>query len=115
MTETKSPRYTAVIHDEPKVDIDAQAAFEQIGDRWVFARMGARDLAYSSDYVQFDVTCDRTKRRVIITVTPDDTYSIEIGQVVRRTFEWRSIEVARGVYCDELGRTVEEMYQRAFS
>lgn len=101
---------TASLAAAEPTTIDALTAFQQInwGDEWRMTRLGARDRCYSETdgYIQFDVKLTR-KLRVIVKLAGDDTYSVEIGRI--RKLEYVVIEQAHGVYCDELGRTVEDL------
>lgn len=123
-TKTTAPaRYTSVIQDEPSSVIDAAQVWQALGV-WTPARMGVTNRMYSTaegnSYVQFDVHGDGgAKRRFLITVAPDDTYSVEVGRTITRRgprwMEWVSIDVARGVYADVLAEVVERMYVKAYS
>lgn len=116
MTPT-APRYSAVIQDEPAAEIDAATAFAQIGNRRMYA-LGARDRMHAERYAQFDATLfGRRKLRVIITITPADTYSVEIGRVGtgRRLGQWTSLKVVRDVYADALGEIIERAVEQQWS
>lgn len=106
---------TSLVNDTPTT-IDASVAFAQLnyGDSWRLIRLGARNRAYSEDrgYIQFDVMLGR-KYRVIVKLAPSDTYSVEIGRLVKphgsSIREYRVLSQVHDVYCDVLGETVERM------
>jgi hypothetical protein len=117
-TAPAAPRYSAVIQDEPTVQFDDTNVVWNLIATGRKMRIGLRDYMYSNaetgtQYVQFDTGMGRAKRRFIVTVAPDDTFSVEVGRLKGRMCEWVSIEVARGTYFDSLGEVVERMFERS--
>lgn len=113
MTETS--QLTSLINEAP-TGIDARTAFAHLnhGDSWRLRRLGAHDLLHDerAGYVQFDFNLTR-KLRVVVKLDADDTYAVELGRMRKPRGgslpEYRVIKQVRGVYCDALGETVEEM------
>jgi hypothetical protein len=114
MTTTKpAPRYRANILDEEPQAIDAQAVFAQAG-QWTLIRVGAVNHLYSATHAQLDVRSGGAKRRIVITLAGDDTYSLEIGKVQRKTFAWLSLNIERGIHAADLGAAIERAYTAGF-
>jgi hypothetical protein len=110
-----STRSTPTVMDVPHAEaIDAQTVFAQIGQPTML-RVGAVDLMFSADYVQFDMTMGRAKRRVVIVLAGDDTYSVEVGRTVKPAYAWRSIAVHHGIYGDRLSDVVDSMFAESFA
>lgn len=107
-----APAATESIVNTPGAEIDARTAFAQIG-MWTLARVGAKNRAFAETYIQFDATCGRKKRRFIVKLDVTDTYSVEVGQVVK--FDYRVLRQVTGVYCDQLSGLVEELYQEVMA
>lgn len=100
------PASTSCINDDqPGRDIDPQTAYAQIGAR-VLMELGAKNRMYSRDYIQFDTTGKR--RRVIVKLTVWDTYTVEIGRVVKRDYlpTYEVLHQVDHVYCDRLAEIV---------
>jgi hypothetical protein len=103
---------TTSLYYENATRIDAQEAFRQIrlGDSWRLVRLGARDLIFSDadGYIQFDAKITNRKLRVIVKLSADDTYAVEIGKMTR-SLDYAVLSQMRGIYADNLGETVERM------
>lgn len=100
------PASESCINDgKPGRAMDHLETYRQIGT-WTLLELGAKNKLYSTDYIQFDTTAKR--RRVIVKLTVWDTYTVEIGRIVRRghlpTYE--VISQVDNVYCDQLAEIV---------
>jgi hypothetical protein len=113
MTTKSAARHTAHIQDETSLPLDAQAVFAQAG-HWTLIRVGATNHLYSDTHVQFDIRTDHAKRRIIITLASDDTYSIEVGKIQRKTYAWISRYIERGIHAADLGAAIERAYVAGF-
>lgn len=102
---------------EAPTEMDVATAWAHLGhgDSWRLVRLGAHNRLYSqtSGYIQFDVrTGERRTTRVIVKLSADDTYAVELGHVacaLGEALEYQGIEQARGLYADQLGQAVEAM------
>lgn len=92
----------------------SQIIRDQIGVAVLMAA-GASDFMYSEAdrYLQFTVRGRRgyvTKVRV--TLEPSDTYTVAIGRMHKRTFDWEWLGELELVYADSLAEAVRSLYTR---
>lgn len=93
--------------------LDPATAWDHIG-YWTLARVGAHPDTrwYAQDHVQFQMSCDRRKRKAIVQLNGNDHYDIEIGHTQRRTLEWVTDAVKRDVPAETLSQVIEDLYQQ---
>lgn len=99
---TPRPASESCINDDkPGRDMDHLETYRQIG-AWTLAELGAKNRMFSRDYIQFDTTIKR--RRVIVKLTVWDTYTVEIGRVVKRDHlpTYEVLSQTDQVYFDQL-------------
>lgn len=110
-TQTDRPE----ILDEPTTPLNARDVYAALNlpDKWTLARIGATNRMYDTTYVQLDMTLERKRRRLYVTVAPDDTYSVEVGRFgsIRSGSRWTQAAVRRGVYAEQLGATVLALFE----
>lgn len=99
------PASQSCVNGKPGRPMNHLTTYRQIGNR-VLWELGAKNRGYSTDYIQFDTTGKR--RRVIVKLDASDTYTVEIGRLVKRdglpTYEvLRQLDL---VYCDRLAEVV---------
>lgn len=102
---------TSLVNETPtRIDARTAVAHINLGDSWRMRRFGYTDLMHSErdGYIQFDVKLTR-KLRVIVKLTADDLYCIEIGRIRRSRgdIEYVVIEQIREIFWDDLGQAVE--------
>lgn len=103
---TTRPASESCINDgKPGRDMNHLETYRQIGT-WTLAELGAKNRLYGTDYIQFDTTARR--RRVIVKLTVWDTYTVEIGRVVKVDHlpTYQVISQIDHVYCDQLAEIV---------
>jgi hypothetical protein len=94
------------------MDIDAGVAKRHIGIM-NFMACGARDFVRTSDgSMMFRVGSGRKLAKVIVSITPADTYTVRYVEMKRKTGEIVIDETCEGVYCDNLGAVVRKMGDR---
>ena len=102
------PASESCINDgKPGRNMDHLETYRQIGT-WTLLELGAKNRLYSTDYIQFDTTTKR--RRVIVKLTAWDTYTVEIGRVVKRDYmpTYEVLSQIDHVYCDQLAEIVRK-------
>lgn len=99
------PASESCLNGKPGRDMDHLTTYQQIGT-WTLLELGAKNRLYSTDYIQFDTAAKR--RRVIVKLDADDTYTVEIGRVVKVNYlpTYQVISQLSGVYCDQLAEIV---------
>lgn len=78
-----------------------------------FSRVGARDFVYSATdrYLRFAVTGRRGWATAIkVTLEPNDTYTVNLERMNKRTFDFEVVRTLELVYCDQLAEVVESLY-----
>lgn len=101
------PASESVINNgRPGRSIDPVETYSQIG-MWTLAELGAKNKAYSKDYIQFDVTLVRS-RRVIVKLDANDTYSVEIGRMRKIDYlpTYEVLSQVTDIYCDQLSEVI---------
>jgi hypothetical protein len=108
MTDSITP-----ISEMAGIAADRRVTLAQIGQGNLMA-CGARDIVYDdkNGMVMFRVGGGRTLRKVIVKLTPADTYSVERGHLNRNTYEWVVDEQEHDVYAEQLGATVRRLGDR---
>jgi hypothetical protein len=91
--------------------MDARVTMQQIGTGNLMA-CGARDFSFDGSKLMFRVGSGRTLAKVIVTLEPDDTYSVRYCEMALRTYEVRKNEQVEGVYADNLGVVVRRLGDR---
>lgn len=113
MPDTLTP---SIVRDAPSTAMDPATTFAHIG-RMVLMCCGARERAHSTrgGYVQFKIGNGR--RKCIVMLAADDTYSVEVGHVSRARSTWGEWIVdaqERGVYVEDLPAAVRRHADREF-
>lgn len=103
----------SLVNETPtRIDSRTAVAHINFGDSWRMRRFGYTDLMHNEaeGYIQFDVKLT-WKLRVIVKLTADDLYAIEIGRIRRSRgdIEYVVIEQVRGIFWDDLGPIVESL------
>jgi hypothetical protein len=112
MTDTETQ---SILHGPRGRAIDPALAIEQIG-LMTRMRIGWHNPMYDVDYVKGQVSCGgRRKFWLIVKLERNDTYSIEFGKLVRKSFDWHVAAQVEGVYADQLSETIERVYQEVYS
>ena len=79
---------------------------------------GAREFVHCDreGLLMFRVGSGRKALKVIVTLSADDTYRVEYGQMITKVGPnwgtWKSIEVRAGIQAEDLAETVREMGDR---
>lgn len=97
------------------MDIDLQETVEQLGGAGLYGALvytGTRRIIKGKDYISLQVNGKPGFGWFItITLDPSDTYIVELA--AHRGDKVESLAKETDVYCDELQRTVEQMYDEA--
>lgn len=98
---------SCIADGKPGREMDALETYRQIG-AWTLMELGAKNRLYSRDYIQFDTSGKR--RRVIVKLTVWDTYTVEIGRVVKRDYlpTYEVLHQVDMVYCDQLSEVIRD-------
>lgn len=115
MTET-TQTLTALQLQPRGRDADPKGIHEML--RWdTWASMGARDFIGHPDGLQATIFLGlgTVKRRLFIKLAANDTFSIEIGRIVRRRGElpeYLALAQEHDIYCDQLDAAIWALYCR---
>jgi hypothetical protein len=101
------------ISEQPGFAADHRVTLAQIG-KWNRAACGARDYVHDdkTGMVMFRVGSNRAVRKVVVKLTPADTYSVEVGHMNRKTLDWVVEDQALDVQAEDLGATVRRLGDR---
>lgn len=93
-------------------EMDVNTTWRQIGQH-ALMYVGARNLAYSKDYVQFDTTGKRL--RILVKLDASDTYTVEVGRVrkIGGLPQYRALRSACLVYAEDLATVVRAAFEEA--
>jgi len=78
-------------------------------DKWALQAWGAKDFVANKDGVQFDVRGAKHRGRVIIALSRNDLYNIEIGKIVTKqgSMDWKSIKKVTDIGVENLVTTLD--------
>ena len=90
----------------------AQTILDQINasDFWARARWGVKQSLATETGLQMNCT---KGIKIIVTLDPSDTYSIQVGRLVRK-FDWSVKGEAEGIDADNLTRMIDGLFSKAF-
>lgn len=119
MTNTRTPvdqSAESITNGAPGADIDVMTALNQIG---VVVRMRigfvVGSVLYARDWFKFQISLDHRPRRwVIVKLNADDTYSVEVGRLVKK-FYWTIEKQLDDVYAENLGEVIERLFVEVYS
>lgn len=81
----------------------AQTILDQLGGQKFLAMTGAQYLVHGQNskgnFLQFKIRGGKT---IVITLTEDDEYSVEMLRLNRKTFEFKTLRAARHVFACQL-------------
>jgi hypothetical protein len=88
----------------------------QFADSRALWAWGAKNFVTQTNGVKFQVNGLKFKGHVVITLTPADTYTIELGKLNLRAnaknFGWNSVAKIEDIYCDNLMETIDAAIER---
>ncbi len=84
----------------------ATTILSQIGNKAI-AMMGAKDFGDTGSGLRFKVRGSRKVNLVIVTLDPNDTYTVEFKKYSPRTFKCKDVSDFSGVYADNLHAILE--------
>jgi hypothetical protein len=89
--------------------MDINVLKNQIGIGNLMA-VGAREFVRDENSLMFRVS--RGMQKLIVTLEPDDTYSVRYVKMKARTYEVVADETVAGVYADNIGAVVRRLGDR---
>jgi len=88
----------------------------QYADRSALMAWGAKKFVVQTNGVMFQVNGLKFKGHVIVTLTPADTYTVELGKMnLRRNAKnpgWNTVAKIEDVYCDNLMEIIDGAIER---
>lgn len=111
LTQPVTDPTVSCIHT-PGREMDVNTTWSQIG-QWTLAHVGARNLAYSKEYVQFDTSGKR--RRILVKLTAADLYTVEVGRLVKidGLKEYRALRSVEMIDADQLRVAVRAAFEES--
>lgn len=91
--------------------MDHRILLQQIGAGNLMA-CGARDFVLDGASLIFRVGSSRKLRKLVVTLTPADDYTVRFVELSRKTYEVTADETVDGVYCDNIGDVVRRLGDR---
>lgn len=92
-------------------DIDPNLAFRQIGVTTLI-EVGCHNRAYARDYIQFTVKGTKKPfRKIVVQLAHDDTFSVGIEYLDRKTFDTVWLATVEGLYWEDLARVIKDLYR----
>lgn len=76
-------------------------------DFFARARWGVKMMLTDGNTLQLEAS---RSRKIRITLDASDTYTIEIGKYVRRTFTYSVLQTESGIYADQLVRVIDRFF-----
>ncbi len=115
---TTTSGYTAAERQEIAATILAQI---NAGDFWARARWGVKQMVATEHTPQgagrpqpgLLLNCTRGIK-ILVTLAPSDTYTVELGRLGRETFDLRVEGRAEDVYAEDLARAIDREFSAAF-
>lgn len=75
----------------------------QLGGIKFSVMTGAKNYVGSENSLSFQIGKNKSKaNKVIITLTPDDLYTVEFGHFSMSKLEYKTLQKTEGIYCDTL-------------
>jgi len=92
---------------------DHHTTMQQIGSGNLMA-CGARHFVHDNPngLLMFRVGAERSLRKVMVRLMPNDTYSVEVGKTNRKTMEYVVEDQEHGIYADQVGASVRRLGDR---